>query len=753
MIRHSHSMRVEHKLAVSPDRTRVLAVTRKASVERGTNTYEFLLLDTDPGRLASGQPRPPRRLLSFEGANDNNNSDPFVQEARWLDDRTIAFRARMEGAPFQVFTIDVPSGRLLQRTFEAQPVLSFGIAADLSRVVYAVRVPNPPYAPEDRSVVVGNQSFYSIGFGTSNPPSQRLRYRYAVNELGQRAPGRPLGDAVEGIAAPFMPNISVSPDGKWALIPRYEEARHLEWAARYPLMGETARNFGPALSLDPQGYFIRPRQWLARRNIVYGLDDASNRPVLDAPDDSNPGTPSRVDTMWTARGSVIVAGTHLPLPPGSTDPSRVASHVIEYWPQSGRFEIIAPLEARLDSLRPAPGAGMFTLQLEGNRQQSFERTTAGGWAPAAVPEPDPIDGDRLGYPLAAGWKVLIDQALNRPADVVAMDRAGRRIRLTDLNPQFEPSTWGRMSVYEWQDANGKRYAGGLMLPADHDPSKRYPVVIQTYGFDPERFYLDGSNLTEGWTSGFAGRAFLRQGMLVLALPHSLRERDEPSGIPGMRHDRAALMVGSAIQSLIDRGIADRDRIGIMGWSAWGEFVQNLLTFQHLPIRAASILDGDSNSLWALIVTTGHSDFVYRRFEATNAGMPYGPGLDKWIARDPSLHTDCIRAALRIENYGPSSKIHWDTYGLMRRQFKPVEKVVFPHGTHALGHPIDRMISLQGNVDWYAFWLKGEERAAPVIPKESTESLRQQYLRWREMAEFKKRDEAKPACRAVAAGKD
>ena len=89
--------------------------------------------------------------------------------------------------------------------------------------------------------------------------------------------------------------------------------------------------------------------------------------------------------------------------------------------------------------------------------------------------------------------------------------------------------------------------------------------------------------------------------------------------------------------------------------------------------------------------------------------------------------------------------HWDIYALLRRQYKPVEMVVIPGGTHGLLTPSERMISLQGNVDWYRFWLKGEERSTPFLWAESDETLKAQYARWRQMAELKRIEDAKPEC--------
>jgi len=321
--------------------------------------------------------------------------------------------------------------------------------------------------------------------------------------------------------------------------------------------------------------------------------------------------------------------------------------------------------------------------------------------------------------------------------------AGEKVRLTDLNPQFSSATWGTIRPFSWKDAKGRAWDGGLMMPSRFDPSVRHALVIQTYGFSPTRFYLDGSNLYDGYTSGFAGRAFLREDILVLAFPWSASSNaptGEHAAIGGFMDG-----VRGAIEALVAEGVVDRDRIGIMGWSATGERVLNQLTFSAAPIRAATILDGDSNTLLSMVVSYAAKDGIQGRKEAANEGTPSGESLQRWIRNDPSLHTQCINAALRIETYGAMSLNNWDIYALLRRQYKPAEMIVIPGGAHALSRPSERMLSLQGNVDWYRFWLKGEERTTLVMPNETDAALKSQYARWREMAELKRADDAKPPC--------
>ena len=51
-------------------------------------------------------------------------------------------------------------------------------------------------------------------------------------------------------------------------------------------------------------------------------------------------------------------------------------------------------------------------------------------------------------------------------------------------------------------------------------------------------------------------------------------------------------------------------------------------------------------------------------------------------------------------------------------------IYFPEGSHNLMKPAERIGSQEGNVDWFRFWLKGEEDAEPQKAA--------QYERWRRL---------------------
>jgi len=76
---------------------------------------------------------------------------------------------------------------------------------------------------------------------------------------------------------------------------------------------------------------------------------------------------------------------------------------------------------------------------------------------------------------------------------------------------------------------------------------------------------------------------------------------------------------------------------------------------------------------------------------------------------------------------------WEWFAALRELRKPVEMVMLKDGEHDLVKPWERMVSQQGNVDWFCFWLKSEEDPDPAKAD--------QYARWRELRKLKEKNEA------------
>jgi dipeptidyl aminopeptidase/acylaminoacyl peptidase len=72
---------------------------------------------------------------------------------------------------------------------------------------------------------------------------------------------------------------------------------------------------------------------------------------------------------------------------------------------------------------------------------------------------------------------------------------------------------------------------------------------------------------------------------------------------------------------------------------------------------------------------------------------------------------------------------WEPYAALRSLQKPVDLIMLQGGTHVMTNPQQRLESEEINVDWFRFWLKGEEdRDSAKIG---------QYARWDELRKITK----------------
>jgi dipeptidyl aminopeptidase/acylaminoacyl peptidase len=114
-----------------------------------------------------------------------------------------------------------------------------------------------------------------------------------------------------------------------------------------------------------------------------------------------------------------------------------------------------------------------------------------------------------------------------------------------------------------------------------------------------------------------------------------------------------------------------------------------------------------------------------------AGWPFGKSADHWneisMAQNAlRIHTPVLETVSDTEYL-----VYLPLYRSLVDLGKPVEIYVYPNELHVRNQPRHRFEIYERNLDWFAFWLKGEERAG-------IEKL-EQYARWRAMREPQRKD--------------
>jgi dipeptidyl aminopeptidase/acylaminoacyl peptidase len=308
-------------------------------------------------------------------------------------------------------------------------------------------------------------------------------------------------------------------------------------------------------------------------------------------------------------------------------------------------------------------------------------------------------------------EVNVKQGLNDPPVLVATNKRTSQV-IWDPNPQLKGIEMGEASVYTWKDKEGRDWRGGLYKPSHYNSAHRYPLVIQTHGFTESEFRPSGV-----FPTAFAARELAAKGIMVLqtATPCPLSTAIEgPCAVSGYE---------AVIRQLASEGLVDSEKIGIIGFSRTCFHVMNMLAFGGVRLKAASITDGGMVDYFQYLLVAGEGPSI--AFETMIGASPFGEGLELWMKRSPGFNLDKITTPLLVVGEGPSSVLTmWQPYAGLRRLKKPVELIKLNTDEHVLTNPAVRMASQGGSVDWFSFWLKGEEDVDPAKVE--------QYARWREL---------------------
>jgi len=351
---------------------------------------------------------------------------------------------------------------------------------------------------------------------------------------------------------------------------------------------------------------------------------------------------------------------------------------------------------------------------ESLRAIEYRRSAEGTWQVAGQFRGTP----EVGYD---GLEITVKEGLNDPPVLVATKKQASRV-IWDANPQLKSFELGEASVYKWKDKEGREWRGGLYKPIHYKRGRRYPLVIQNHGFDEGRFLPSGI-----FPTGFAARALAAEGIAVLQVGAG------SANCKVVTVDEAACMAAgyeSAANQLVSEGLADADRIGMIGFSRTCFYVMETLTTGPLHLKAASITAGWMSTYLQYMLNP-------ERF-STEANVmmgapPFGDGLQQWIKRSPGFSLDKITAPLSVVAEGPTDLLFmWEPYAGLHYLHKAVDLVMLNSDEHVLTNPAVRMASQGGSVDWFRFWLKDEEDPDPAKAN--------QYARWHELRKLQNENE-------------
>jgi dipeptidyl aminopeptidase/acylaminoacyl peptidase len=667
----------------SPDGKSVIVVSRRGNLKSNTKDYSLLLWRTD--KLLDS---PAPKVILTTSSSSNRQG---IKDVKWLSNsETLEFVGEQPGELQQVYAYNVKQRKLTRLTHQTTNVLSFSSTPDGRELAFTAEQPTENIwtnSSQIRGLEISTQKLAGLIRGEREPSEAKL-YFLSNNTIREI---RPSAQVDLDHTAIFL-----SPNGRLILLASRVERVPDLWKEY------SAVDIQNLIAQSPPG---ERRSGLYQCELI-DTETGKHRILLDAP--LGPGA---MEAAWSADSrSVVINDTYLPLR-DTTGQQRQER-------ESSAFAV----EIALDS-------GTIVNVTQGGLVLLTWETASGvlrfaDWAVARQQVPDP---ESFFLKIGAAWKkvdppkalklrsrLIVKEDSNTPPRIFVVAQS-REVLLFDPNPQFRRLRFGRVEQISWQASDGHSVTGGLCYPVDFVPGRKYPLVIQTHGWMPDAFWIDGP-----FTTAFAAQPLAGKNIMVLQVDENFSK----SGASTEVIDEASSFEG-AIDYLNHKQLIDLDRVGIIGFSRTCFFVKYVLTHSQYHFAAASITDGVDGGYFQYIASVNAFPALAHNFETINGGVPFGKGLHAWLLRSPEFSIDAVRTPIRITALNfRDILLEWDWFAALSRLGKPVEMIVIQNGDHILQRPSDRMISQQGSVDWFSFWLNGEQDSDPQKAN--------QYARWKAM---------------------
>ena len=684
----------------SPDHERFLVVLKKGNLERNANEFSVLLYET----AAAPQAPAPRLLLTMSSTSNRE----AIRDIKWRKDgAAFFFLGEKPGGKTALYRFNIAKSLLERVTQHRTPVVAYDLSADGKTVLFEADPPirsgcQRPSASREGVVITTQTLMDLLGSGCNAEfmASKTEGQELFVIRSGAGEKRIPMEDVLYQLDD----CVSLSPDGRYGLVEVAVRDIPRAWSEYQATWLQQAIH-----GKRKQGEV----EVALERHMLVDTDTLAVRPLLNTPVDV------KCDRIsWLPDGtSVVLSGAFLPLESSIDDAEKrgrtETSFVVEISIPGNRIQKITSGLTWIKHFDGKSQRLMLARFGTGVNQETVLFAKDGGeWKQLSDWSRETIAGNRI--------RVVVEEDANTPPKLHVQDPStNTETMLLDLNPWLGDLALGRVEVIRWRAKDGHEVMGGLFYPPDYVPGQRYPLVVQTHGFLDHKFYMDGP-----WSSGFAARPLAARGILVLQVGYPTEVSENRFANTPQEAPEAMATFEGAIDYLNARNLIDVNRVGILGFSRTVFTVGYTLTHSKYRFAAATLVDGITGGYMGLMAFPNDWNTP-----GLNGGMPFGPGLVSWIEKAPEFNLDKVTPPVRLEAHYPGSILGlWEWFTGLSLEGKPVDFIYLPNASHLLVKPSDRLASQQGNVDWFCFWLKGEEDPAPA--------KKQQYERWRRLRDLK-----------------
>ncbi len=275
-------------------------------------------------------------------------------------------------------------------------------------------------------------------------------------------------------------------------------------------------------------------------------------------------------------------------------------------------------------------------------------------------------------------------------------------KLTAVNDVAQEYRIAKSEVITWKGADGWTIEGILTKPIGYETGRRYPLIVLVHG-GPAGVFTNSFTVSAG-----------RPVQLLAAEGYAvLMPNPRGSGGYGEKFRKANLRdwggkdyqdIMAGVDYVIRIGVADPERMGIMGWS-YGGFMTSWVITQTNRFKAARVGAGVTN-LYSFYGQTDIPDFMETYF----ASLPW---TDAKVFQEHSAmyHIKNVKTPTLILHGQKDLRVplpqDQELYTALKDLGVPTELVVYPRQGHGVREPRLQRDVAKRTVEWFNRWVLGK----------------------------------------------
>ncbi|MBC8032448.1 MAG: S9 family peptidase [Pyrinomonadaceae bacterium] len=274
------------------------------------------------------------------------------------------------------------------------------------------------------------------------------------------------------------------------------------------------------------------------------------------------------------------------------------------------------------------------------------------------------------------------------------------VQISRANANSPKLPLGKTEVLRWKSSDGLDVEGLLTYPVGYKAGTRVPLLLVVHGGPAGVF-------TQSYPAGrgvYPIATFASRGFAVL--------RVNPRGSSGYGQkfryanikdwgggDYKDLLTG--VDRAVEMGVADPERLGVMGWS-YGGFMTSWTITQTHRFKAASVGAAVTN-LMSFIGTADIPSFIPDYFGA----QPW-ENLEIYRAHSAMFNAKGVKTPTLIQHGEADERVPisqgYEFYNALKVQNVPVRMIVLPRMPHGPNEPKMVLKAKQTNLEWFEKYL-------------------------------------------------